>query len=141
MSTWLISLEYIKKQNPAAADFLFLMSFVDRQGIPTSLLPAEDYNPVDYIDAIGILEAFSLIQSMHEKPSYDIHRLVQLATRTWIRSLEAEKWKSKASQSLRPLSSRFLDATYKNRSICAAYLPHADTVLNYNLTVDQSLIK
>jgi len=87
MTTWSISFQHIQNENPLAADLLSLMSFFDRQGIPRTLLPIEDYSLVEFNEAIGILEAFSLIESMHNHRSYDVHRLVQLATRTWVSSL------------------------------------------------------
>lgn len=131
MTTFRISLYHIKSENPQAANLLSLMSYFDRQGIPKSLLPVEDYDPVDFAEAVGILEAYSLIVTMHEATSYDIHRLVQLAIRTEIASCESGKGQDWACQSLLLLSSRFPDPTYETREKCASYLPHAEKVLQY----------
>lgn len=59
--TWVISFEDIRTQNARAANILSLMSFLDRQGIPDSLLRSKDKNQVDFEDTIGILEAFSFL--------------------------------------------------------------------------------
>lgn len=43
MTTWFISFEHIKSENPGAADLLCLMSFLDRNGIPKALLPVREF--------------------------------------------------------------------------------------------------
>ena len=60
-TTWIISFEQIRTENPRAADLLSLMSFLDRQGIPGSLLIIEHEDPLDFEEAIGMLEAYSLV--------------------------------------------------------------------------------
>lgn len=137
IKTWLISFEHIRQENPKATDLLSLMSFLDRQGIPRSLLtlPTQEFDiDIDFIEAMGMLEAYSLVLPMHEGKSFDVHRLVQLATRTWININSNESLQrsdERAFQALEILSTRFPPATNMSWEICAKYLPHAEAVLQY----------
>ena len=79
--TWKISFEQIKKRNPRAAHILSLMSVLDRQGIPQSLLQRKNEREPEFLTAIGTLEAFSLIKVERGRESFAMHRLVQLSTR------------------------------------------------------------
>jgi len=130
-ATFTISLNFIQKQNPMALDLLSLMSFLDRQGIPKSLL-LKDEDPFDFEDAIGMLESFSLIAVNDQRDNYQTHRLVQLITHAWL----AEYGKGTANQvslALQLLATKFPTAKYENWLTCAAYLPHAETVVQYTL--------
>src|SRR5205809_2988896 len=58
-TTFMISFDYIRKENPRASHLLSMMSFLDRQGVPKSLILDED--DVGFDDAIEMRDAFSLI--------------------------------------------------------------------------------
>jgi tetratricopeptide (TPR) repeat protein len=125
------SFEHIRTKNPRAADILSLMAFLDPQDIPSSLVVLENEDPVAFIDAIRDLEVHSLIMTNEQGSSYNIHRLVQLATRTWLTEHgNAGRW---ASQALSILAARFPSAEYETWRLCAAYLPHAEATLDCNL--------
>lgn len=95
-----------------------------------SLLVADNENPVDFDNAIGILEAFSFVTVDEMGTTYSIHRLVQAATRAWLRDQQDCNSKNIASQALQMLSSRFPDGEFENWTTCARYLPHAESVLS-----------
>jgi hypothetical protein len=108
--TWQISFDYIRDTRPSAADLLSLMSFFDRQGIPESLLRnrtqtekgdawrhQEDDDTDDeedgmsqndvsdvFEDDVVALRNFSFITDSTDGISFEMHRLVQLATRKWL---------------------------------------------------------
>src|SRR5207249_242408 len=110
------------------AGLLSLMSFLDRQGIPDSLLVDDNEDPMDFEDAMAVLLAFSLVVANASGNSYDIHRLAQLATRAWLTEYDKsgeEKW---ASEALILLSLRFPIGQYENWATCASQLPHAEMV-------------
>jgi hypothetical protein len=134
--TWTISFELIRKDNPRAADLLCLMSFFDRQAIPLDLLYDEECDELAFDDAVAVLQAFSLVEYDGGGTSFDMHRLVQLATRWWLtkeQTGEEEKW---AFEALRLIASRFpqpqsvLPVAYP--TVCASLLPHAELILQYN---------
>ena len=125
--TWAISFEQIRKNNPQAAELLSLMSVLDRQAIPKSLL-LPDIEEVDLDIALGTLKAFSLITVEQNRQTFNLHRLVYLATRNWLKmNKELDTWTGKA---LVLLSDLFPSPKFENQEIWMAYLPHAHTVLN-----------
>ncbi|KAH0536061.1 hypothetical protein FGG08_007027 [Glutinoglossum americanum] len=128
VTTWMISFNYIRKHNPRAADILALMSFLDRQEIPKSLLVYEGEDTLDFSKAVGMLDAFSLIAINDHRDNYRMHRLVQLATRIWLS--RGDEGVKKASLAL-DLVARYLPSgEYKNWATCAVYLPHAEAILH-----------
>ena len=127
--TWAISFEQIRKNDHRAAELLSLMSVLDRQAIPKSLLTPE-MEEVELERALGTLKAFSLITPEHSRQAFNLHRLVYLATRNWMnRNGELDSWTRKA---LVLLSDRFPFAKFENQEIWMPYLPHARIVLNSN---------
>ena len=96
LKTWQISFDQIRTYHPQAADLLSLMSVLDRQGIPDFLL-CDDDDYLEFEDAIAPLNDFLLITSEADGENFGMHRLVQLATRTWLTSHnETSKWESEA---------------------------------------------
>jgi hypothetical protein len=82
--TWQISFDQIKEKWPSAAKLLSLVAMLDRQGIPDFLLRASYPNDLDLEAALSPLEEFSLISVEKWSTKFEIHRLVQLATRKWL---------------------------------------------------------
>ena len=125
--TWAITFDLIRKNNPHAAELLSLMSMLDRQAIPKSLLSA-DKEEVELEKALGTLKAFSLIAVEQNRHTFILHRLVYLTTRNWLSiNKELGPWTGKALVLLSELCPR---GTYENQEIWNAYLPHAHTVLD-----------
>ena len=83
-TTWLISFEQIRHRNPLAADYLSFMACIDPKDIPQSLLPAGASRKRE-TDAIGTLDTYSFIIRRPADLDLDLHRLVHLATRNWLR--------------------------------------------------------
>ena len=109
--TWQISFDQIKKSFPPAAEVLSLMSVLDRQKIPEFLLCKDD-NRLAFEDALNPLNDFALIASEANGKCFGMHRLVQLATRTWLcMHGEITKWEEKA---VRLLSKSFPSGDYQN---------------------------
>ncbi len=127
--TWQISFSQIKDQNPAAADLLSCMCMLDRQGIPEFLFHEDGDQSLEFDEAIGILIRFSFVIEGKEQGGFEIHRLVQLATRKWIETFgEIQRVQEEA---LRLISQHYPDGEYRNWTICEALEPHAQIVLNY----------
>jgi hypothetical protein len=129
-TTWLISFQQIQHCDPLAADYLSLMACVDSKDIPLSLLPSGSSRKKE-MDAIGTLDAYSFISKRPAYPTIDLHRLVHLATRNWLRKEELlARWTEKAIVRLEEV---FPDFDHKNRSIWRMYLPHARYALECDI--------
>ncbi|WPH01833.1 Hypothetical protein R9X50_00468700 [Acrodontium crateriforme] len=110
MLTWQISFDHIRQSRPSAAELLSLMSFFNHQGIPVSLLQQpnssdlkdkdgdhdEDSNgsaEESFEEDIATLCDYLLISNEHDQTAFEMHRLVQLATRTWLEARgEHRQW-------------------------------------------------
>ena len=82
-TTWLISFRQILNCDSLAADYLRIMSCLVEEDIPYSLLPPA--TKARKTEAIGTLTAYAFITQRKGQNSYDIHRLVQLAVRNWLK--------------------------------------------------------
>jgi hypothetical protein len=79
--------------------------------------------------ALGTLKAFSLISSNEADDTFDMHRLVHLATRNWLRlSSEFDSW---AISCLKLMLEEFPFGEYGTLDTCELYLPHANAALSY----------
>ncbi|KAK7193328.1 phosphorylase superfamily protein, partial [Paraphaeosphaeria sporulosa] len=126
-TTWLISFEQIRTRDPLAAEYLSFMSCVDAKDIPQSLLPpAESAKKAG--DAIGTLTAYSFVTKQKTGRLLDLHRLVHLATRNWLRGEDSlGAW---AVAALKRLEEVFPNSDHTNRSVWRMYLPHARYVVD-----------
>ncbi|KFY48968.1 hypothetical protein V495_00865, partial [Pseudogymnoascus sp. VKM F-4514 (FW-929)] len=137
--TWQISFDQIKQNNPQAAELLSLMAMFDRQGIPEFLLCIKYPNPLDLEEALGSLDEFSLITIENGGKTFEMHRLVQLATRKWLERFgDSERWQREA---IEVVAKAFPSGDYNNWKTCEAMSPHATEVLKYELESDQSILE
>jgi tetratricopeptide (TPR) repeat protein len=155
--TWQISFDYILHTRRSAADLLSLMSFFDRQGIPEALVrdsrkTRNRRRGVEAIDADGensdsegsemetnvnngfeedilTLRSYSFIALTTNATTFDMHRLVQLATRKWLEEHgQLETWKE---QYINNLNKAFPTEKYENWTQCQALFPHAKSALSH----------
>jgi hypothetical protein len=121
--TWLISFEQIRRRSSLAFEYLGLMACVDPKDIPRSLLPPSESPSLKQQNAIGILSAFSFITRHEGGLAFDIHRLVHLATREWLkRSGELSTCHEQAVVRLCELLS---DISHENWIDARLYIAHA----------------
>jgi tetratricopeptide (TPR) repeat protein len=125
-TTWLISFEQIQRLDSLAAEYLSFMSCVDPRNIPQSLLPPAQ-SPKKETGAIGTLDAYSFVSRQVSNQALNVHQLVHLSMRNWLRAKELlAPWAAKA---IKRLEEVFPDNNYKNRSTWRLYLAHAHYVL------------
>ena len=151
--TWQISFTYIRDHWPSSADLLALMSFFDRQGIPKEVLTirimevgqdkkgeneedngqdiqedsASEESRGDYFDRfeedMDRLRNFSFVSAGVDDQTFEMHGLVQLATRKWlVMQGEDERWRG---ESCRKLNAVFPTGEHENWNWCEKLLPHA----------------
>ena len=128
VTTWWISFNHIKSENPRAAELLSMMSFMDNQNVPFALLNRDDEETFDFEEAMGLLEAFSLVQLDTKRSACNVHRLVTVAVQGWLTEFE-DKRGTLAGQALRTVAESFPYGFFENWSTCRLYLPHAEAVL------------
>ncbi|OBT60492.1 hypothetical protein VE03_10079 [Pseudogymnoascus sp. 23342-1-I1] len=133
-----LSFEQIRKTTPEAAELLSLMAMLDGQGIQGSIL-YNDRGRLQFEDAVAPLTSFSLIkvQSMKQPEQqvgehlFEMHDLVQLATRKWLEvQMQLGKWQR---ASLQIMAAAFLSGQHETWAACRALLPHARKVHSYVL--------
>jgi tetratricopeptide (TPR) repeat protein len=125
-ATWLISFIQICRQDKLAWEYLSFMACLVRQNIPRSLLPVAP-SKKQAIDAIGTLTAYSFITKHKFNDLFDMHRLVHIAMRNWLK--QENKWRSWNQKALQQMSVIFPWPRRENRAVWMKYLPHAQTII------------
>ena len=127
-STWDISFAQMRAHHPRAAEFLAFTSCLSEKNIPLSLLP-EASSKRELIEVLGILTGYSFLrkqnedQNQSEEVLYQMHRLVRLATRNWLR--EQDTLLHWTQTTMKVVAERFPVRAHENRDLCALYMPHA----------------
>ncbi|KAH7074890.1 kinesin light chain 1 [Paraphoma chrysanthemicola] len=135
-TTWLISFDQIRKRDPLAAEYLAFMSCIAAKDIPQSLLPPAD-SAKKAIDAIGTLTAYSFVTKHKTGQLFDLHRLVHLATRNWMR--QEDILEQKTDQALQRLTEVFPDGfDHEDRGLWRMYSPHVKYILTSSSDEDAS---
>lgn len=125
-TTWLISFEQIQASDTLAAEYLSLMACVDSKNIRQLFLSLSQ-SATRSADALGTLRAFSFIANHENSQLLDIHRLVHLATRNWLRMQGTlTEWTNKALSHMNVL---FPYPDEENRLLWRPFLPHARYIL------------
>ncbi|OJJ80604.1 uncharacterized protein ASPGLDRAFT_38966 [Aspergillus glaucus CBS 516.65] len=135
--TWIISFQQMYHDDHLAAEFLSLMACVDPKDIPQSIL-VQGLLRSKQTNAIGTLDAYSFIKKHNDSMMFDMHRLVHLATRGWLKEQKTlPSWQSKAVVRLRELLGN-VDQT--NRAQWRVYISHAQfAVMDHDSAGDEMI--
>ncbi|KAH8691823.1 hypothetical protein BGW36DRAFT_38421 [Talaromyces proteolyticus] len=157
--TWQISFDSIRQTRRSAADLLSLMSFFDRQGIPEALLHnrsrqenaeqsdrdddegSESQSSVtdEFQNDVLALRRYLFISISVDRTTFEMHNLVQLATRSWLEANgELEKWKR---QYIQNLNYEFPTGKYENWAKCQVLFPHAKSAATQRPQERDSLLE
>jgi hypothetical protein len=167
-TTWEISFNHIQHVRPSAADLLSLMSFFDRQGIPKDVLRCQaeqegaqlnqeehiredvdsdeedDMSQIsrsedDLAEDLEMLDNFCLISVTTDNRTFEMHALVQLATRKWLATRgKLEWWKQ---QFVSNLHAAFPSGEYENWAACEALFAHAKSAIKLRPKSKSSLME
>lgn len=129
--TWEVTSEQIRRQQPAAANLLSLMSLFEAQNIPEYML--HGYNNVDsdcaesdFEEDLDVLRRYSLV-NMTTKSFCEMHSLVKLCTQVWIsRFDDLRRWKRLF---LILASKHFPSGEFETWEQCQTLLPHLQSTL------------
>ncbi|KAL8918332.1 MAG: hypothetical protein Q9208_007420 [Pyrenodesmia sp. 3 TL-2023] len=139
LRTWKLSFDQITSRFKRAADMLSLMSMFDRQGVSDELLRRDGEPRHVFINAVATLQNFSLIGKCTDGKSYYMHRLIQIAVRTWLQLKgKLSQWESEATN---VLSTRFPSGDYETWSTCDMLIPHVRVVLGLERLSQESLLR
>ncbi|GAB7336817.1 hypothetical protein MBLNU13_g11325t2 [Cladosporium sp. NU13] len=120
--TWLVSFKQIVQRNGDAAEILRYMSCIEWKSIPHSILPSVP-PATRMANAIGILCSYSFIVPRDDEKTYDMHRLVHVAARVWVR--EDGVMTETQKTALEHLCDIFPSDDYNNREVWRNFIPHA----------------
>jgi len=139
--TWQISFDHIRQKIPSAANLLSLMSFFDCQGIPGDLLrnrsESGDGQQTEYKEDSVKLRNYSFISINTDGKTFEMHSLVQLATRKWLEDHgQLEKWKQ---QFISNLCAELPTGEYENWAKCQELFPHARSAARQQPQAQESL--
>ena len=123
--TWFISFQQIQQSNELAAEYLSFMACINPRNIPQTLLP-QPISTKQRIDAIGLLKGFSFVSEGVDH-ALNLHRLVYIATRNWMR--KNQKFSLQISKTADWLSKVFPNNYHTNRKVWREYLPHAFSLI------------
>ncbi|KAK1656895.1 hypothetical protein BDP55DRAFT_596875 [Colletotrichum godetiae] len=131
-TTWLISFDHISRDNTLAAKYLSFMCYLAEKDIPRALLPPEEDrmdadDEMNADEAISTLIAYAFILQRDTADRFDIHRLVRLVMRNWLR--EQGKEEEQVTETIYWLCERFPWPNHRNKDVWMAYLPHTQAAL------------
>ncbi|KAI9149894.1 kinesin light chain [Paramyrothecium foliicola] len=140
-TTWLISFQELSKQHPLAVRYIKFLCFLAEKNIPRSVLPdginengETDTNDIkgdgqpcnrEKDEAIAALKRFAFITGGETPDSFDIHRLVRLATRNWVKREDPKHIKSV----VRHLPKLDTFPSYDNKELWLVYMPHVEAAV------------
>lgn len=134
-TTWYVSFDQITSRDKLAADYLSFMACIANNDIPDSILPGEGPQ-LEQTKAIGTLKAYAFVtermfagdkyefqqaQTQRPKISFNVHPLVHLVMRGWLKS--QSQWLKWVEKEIVPFGD------HRTREMWTPYLPHAKYVM------------
>ncbi|KAF7619104.1 hypothetical protein AFLA_000740 [Aspergillus flavus NRRL3357] len=125
-TTWWVSFQQIQQIDQLAAEYLSFMACVNPRNIPQSLLPPAK-SKIKMVKALGLLSAYSFISDQAKDSPLNLHRLVHLATRNWMRG--NQQFTLFIRKTAERLTEAFPNNDHTKRNLWRSYLPHALSLL------------
>ena len=127
ITSWELSFNQLRESSPGSADLMSLMSCFNRQAIPQFLIQEND-DEASFEEDINPLISFSLIRAEIREDTFEMHRLVQIATQHWLCSKGYDQlWKERAVERV---AHQFPMRNQRQHwPVCEALMSHADEVI------------
>jgi hypothetical protein len=133
LKTWQISFDYIRTKRETAAELLSMMCFCDRQAIPKFLLQVRKDSgrgcEEAFDDDVELLLGCSIVSLSVDGSVFDMHRLVQMATRKWVESRGGQD--QHVERLVTRLSVVFPSNQPGDWPVCQTLFAHAKAVLDW----------
>lgn len=143
MATWQTSFNYIHDRSLSAARLLSLMSLFDRQGIPRSLIEGEytddEHDTSSFEHDMYMLTSFCLVKASADGISFEMHGLVQYATKKWLHLNDKLEYWKKIYATL--INKSFLVGKAEHWPVCRMLFPHVQTALNHHCFKDADALE
>jgi tetratricopeptide (TPR) repeat protein len=123
----------MQRHNSLAADYLSYISCIEPKSIPRALLPPGPSSK-QQLEAIACLISYSFL-SKQVNNSFDVHQLVHLVTRNWLK--ETRNYERYCQEAISRFAEIFPTPDHANRDTWRTYLPH----LKFTLSLDQTQIR
>lgn len=141
--TWKLSFEQISKESPRAAELLSLLAMLNYHDAPRTLLKKKTEKEIEFRTALGILQAFSMIQATRGPNSIcKMHPLIAISTQKWLELRETTHYWH--SQALRAVAEKYPGPGQQPFTEVPNMLnltPHVQLVLGYEFdSADESLM-
>ena len=131
ITTWRISFEHLKAHHRFTADVLSLLGVLDRQHIPRFLTYLLDQDRLNVDEALGRLLAFCLVRLEVDDEYLEIHPLVDIALRSWMKENdELSNWLKVATMILVQCFPQDLVENAEHWRLGYILLPHAQRVID-----------
>lgn len=128
VTSWELSFKQIREMSRGSADILSLMSYVNRQAIPRSLLQG-DVDDITFNETFEPLISFSLVRAEIGGDTFELHRLVQVVLQHWLCNEGTDQlWKERAIERVAQ-KFPFSEGQYQHWPVCEALMSHADEVI------------
>ena len=126
IASWQLSFDHMRTAYPEAADLLSFMSILNHQAIPKILLQGW-YNDLAFCEVMGPLLNFSLVRADTTGRMFELHRLVQIATRHWLeRNGSSQHW---IDYAINRMIERIPPFQEQNWIACETLLSHLEEIL------------
>jgi tetratricopeptide (TPR) repeat protein len=134
--TWQLSFDTIRKRYPHSFKILSLMSLLHFDDMPDFLfmdyMPRYETNPTLFEDDVEPLLRFSLIVPDGDN-KFDMHRLVQHSTRSWLIANHEMHQRVREARSLIAEAFPDISTGHEDWKKCQALLPHAEATLSLDV--------
>ena len=140
ITSWQLSFDHMRTAYPKAADLLSLMSIFNRQAIPQFLVQG-GYDNLAFCEVMGPLLNFSLVRAETTGQMFELHRLVQIATRHWLeRDSSRQRWIDCAIERMTESFPRRGNQR-ENWTACETLLSHVEEILRNEARSEQYRLK
>ncbi|MCJ1312483.1 hypothetical protein MMC25_006157 [Agyrium rufum] len=143
ITTHFPSFQQISASNALAFDYVRLMSFLADRNIHGEILVVPSKGAkTEMREAIGTLAAYSFVtrRNIGQLIYYDIHRLVQVSVRAWMRANDIMggcEWAEFSMQALQRLEDVFSTLESTTQDAWRYYLGHAHSVSKFQSKTDR----
>ncbi|KAI8630073.1 TPR-like protein [Xylariaceae sp. FL1651] len=126
-TTWIVSFNQIRRSDSNAVELLSFLSCIEPKAVPQSILPKLLVEE-EMEHAISVLCGYAfLVRRGKEEDVFDMHRLVHIAARVWVR--KENRIREIGTKAIKHLAFAFPFNSRENLSLCKEYLPHAQHAL------------
>ncbi|KAK5400028.1 hypothetical protein LTR06_011310 [Exophiala xenobiotica] len=136
LKAWNAVFRLLRGHDRQAVDLLSVISLLDSQHIPVFLPATAETRRASVVAAVATMLRYSVIVVEREPGFLSVHPLIQVYVRCWLKKRGC--FLTTARRALRSMASIFTEGDTKVTEKLTQLIPHAKTVLQHNLGVEES---